>query len=58
MCNSIDLEDEYHFLLICNMYTDIRRKYINKIYYENPSVLKFIELVQSKDATVLNNLCT
>ena len=39
------------------MYTDIRRKYINKYYYENPSVLKFIELVQSKHATVLNNLC-
>jgi len=39
------------------MLTDIRRKYINKNYYENPSVLKFIELVQSKDATVLNNLC-
>jgi len=38
------------------MYTDIRRKYINKYYYENQSVLKFIEL-QSKDASVLNNLC-
>ena len=56
-CNSIDLEDEYHFLLICNMYTDIRRKYINTYYYKTPSVLKFIELVQSTDATVLNNLC-
>ena len=39
------------------MYTDIRRKYINKYYYKNPSVLKFIELVPSKDATVLNKLC-
>jgi len=59
ICNSIDLEDKYHFLLICNMYTytDIRRQYINKYYYENPSVLKLIELVQSKDATILNNLC-
>ena len=25
--------------------------------YKNPSVLKFIKLVQSNDATVLNNLC-
>jgi len=58
ICNSIDLEGEYHFLLICNiMYTDIRRKYINKYYYKNPSVLKFIKRVKSKDATVLNNLC-
>jgi len=32
ICNSIDLENEYHFLLICNTYTDIRRKYINKYY--------------------------
>ena len=39
------------------MYTDIRRKYINKYYYKNPSVLKFIKRVKSKDATVLNNLC-
>jgi len=57
ICNSIDLEDEYHFLLICNMYTDIRKKNIDKCYYEKPSVLKYIELVQSEDATVLNNLC-
>jgi len=38
------------------MYTDIRRKYINKYYYQNPSVLKCIELVQSNDGTVLDNL--
>ena len=25
-CNSLDLEDEYHFILICPCYIDIRKK--------------------------------
>ena len=36
---------------------DIRKNYIKKYNQKNPSVLKFIELGRSKDATVFNNLC-
>ena len=43
MCNSGEIEDEYHFLIICNAYKDIRVKYINKYYYTKPSVMKFIQ---------------
>jgi hypothetical protein len=31
MCNKKSVEDEYHFILECDRYTDIRCKYINKI---------------------------
>ena len=28
MCNNNDIEDEYHFILECSKYVEIRRKYI------------------------------
>jgi len=60
ICNSIDLEDEYHFLLICNMYTDIRRKYIDKRNYEKSSVLKCLNLfnlIMLLYSIICENMC-
>ena len=42
LCNRNDLEDEYHFTLICPSYTDLRQQYIQRYFYVNPSVLKCI----------------
>ena len=44
-CNKLD--DEYHFLLECNLYTDNRNRYIKKYYWRRPSMLKCIELMTS-----------
>ena len=47
LCDSEDIEDEYHVTLVCQQFKDlIRAKYINKYYYTRPSMLKFIELMQ------------
>ena len=35
-----DIEDEYHFILICPTYRDIRKKFIKKYYWSNPSLYK------------------
>ena len=54
MCN--DIEDEYHFVIICTKYFDLRVKYIPKIYYTRPSMYKFLKLVNSDDYTLLKKL--
>ena len=51
-----DLEDEFHFILICPCYSDTRKKFIRKYFYKNPSMFKFIELLKSDNRTNIVNL--
>ena len=44
-CNT--LEDEYHFIIECTLYSDIRNMYLNRYYTVNPYMYKFIQLVNS-----------
>ena len=54
ICNV--LEDEFHFLLECPIYTNIRKMYIKKFYWKNPNILKFTELLKSENENVLKKL--
>lgn len=56
LCNSPDIEDEYHFVLICPVFDVLRKKYIQRFYFNRPNVYKFIQLMQSNNENVLNNL--
>ena len=58
LCDKNDLEDEYQFTLICPVYSDIRKQYIQKYYYVRPSVItcKFITLMNSTNRKIPNNL--
>ena len=55
-CNTGDIEDEFHFIVICPLYTDIRKIYIDRYYYKKPSVFKFTELMNSSDDVKLLKL--
>ena len=55
-CNLNDIEDEFHFTLICSAYENLRKQYIDKYFYTRPSVYKFITLINSVKLKVLNNL--
>lgn len=55
-CNMNSIENEYHFLLVCPHYIDIRRKYFAPYYCRWPSMRKFISLMQSKYTRTVNNL--
>ena len=46
-CGTRDIEDEYHFICICSCYVVIRRKYLHKDLYQNPSMFKFINYLNS-----------
>ena len=43
-CNLREIEDEYHFVLICPAFSDLREKYIKSYYYKKPSFFKLVQL--------------
>jgi len=56
ICNK--LEDEYHFIIECSFYTDLRRIYIPRYYWCNPNMYKLQELFCSKNRNVILKLST
>ena len=50
------LEDEYHFVIECNRYVELRKKYIPKYYWQRPSMIKFVELLNTTNKKLLRNL--
>ena len=50
------LEDEFHFLFECELYSDLRYRYL-KIYVRNrPNILKLKELMSSSNKKIICNL--
>ena len=56
ICKSSDIEDEFHFVIVCPKYKWIRQRYIPRYYYVRPSMAKFLELVSVTNIDVLNKL--
>ena len=56
LCNKSDIEVEYHFVLVCPVYSILRQKYIRPCYYSRSSVYKLILLMQTKQQGVLQKL--
>ena len=54
VCGS--LEDEFHFILQCSLYTDLRKKYIKPYFWKRPNVPKFVELMTSENRIIIRNL--
>ena len=50
------VEDEFHFLIECPLYTELRRKYIPNYYYRRPSMLKLVELINTHNSRLLKKL--
>ena len=38
------------------MYTELRRKYLPKYYHQRPNMLKFVELMSSKNSNIITKL--
>ena len=56
VCPKNDIEDEFHFILVCPLYDHIREQYIHKYFYKRPSVFKLIELINSTRSTTITSL--
>ena len=57
LCSLNDIEDEFHFTLICPIYKDLRLTYIPRFYINNPSMYKFIELLNSSNKKKYFQIC-
>ena len=56
LCDNNQVESEFHFLLICPLYSDIRQKYLSKYYYTWPTLNKFRMLMNTNSRVKLNKL--
>ena len=56
LCDLADIEDEFHFILICPLYNDLRNSYIKKYYYRTPCVFKLVQLLSCNNVTELCKL--
>ena len=54
VCNI--LEDEFHFIFECPVYSDLRKLYIDKYYINRPSMFKLIELFNTDRKKQIRNL--
>ena len=52
----VEVEDEFHYVLKCSIFNDLRRKYIKIYYRHNPSVFKLIQLLSTDNVKDLCNL--
>ena len=50
------VEDEFHFIIECKLYEDLREEYIKRYFWARPNIQKFIELLQSENKKTIKNL--
>ena len=53
ICNSHELEDEYHFVFNCKPYHLLRNRYIKTYFRARPSMYKFIDLLSTQNTNEL-----
>ena len=56
LCNIDDVEDEYHVILICPFYNNIRNTHIPRYVWTSPSMFKCVQLLNETSKQVLVKL--
>ena len=56
ICNMNEIGDEFHYLFICPTFHPHRNNYLNNYYITNPNMIKFSQLLQSNNITILKKL--
>lgn len=55
-CHLNTVENEYHFLLVCPLYRDLRQKYFKNYYCHWPTLNKYDDLMSKKSKQLILNL--
>ena len=50
------LEDEFHFLLECPLYHELKNPYIKSYYWKRLNMPKFIELIKTENKIEIRNV--
>ena len=59
LCYMNEIEDEYHFILQCQIYENIQiygKQYIKKYFYRNSSIYKLLQLLSTENIKELRGL--
>ena len=56
LCSMDVVEDDYHFLLTCPAYSDIRKRLLSKYYCRWLSINKFIKLLRDDQNSIIKRL--
>ena len=56
LCSLNTIENEYHFLLVCPKYYELRRKFLKPYYCRWPNLNKFDQLLSTVNKTEILNL--
>ena len=55
LCNS-DVGDKFHYLFACPSFENERKLYLKQYFYRRPNILKFSELISTRNTTRLKML--
>ena len=55
-CNMNMVETEYHFLLVCPKYRELRHNFLKRYYCHWPNLFKFENIMSSQCNKTINNL--
>ena len=55
-CGLDCVENEFHFLLVCKAFTDLRNQYFHPRYHNYPSLTSNVNLMNSESYHTLSNL--
>lgn len=55
LCNTNNVEDEFHFMFKCEVYSTLRKKYIKRLYSNRPSMFKLLQIFQCDNSLELVN---
>ena len=55
-CNMNQIENEYHFLLVCPYYNELRTQFLPRYFNVWPTINKFISVMQSSQKSRIVNL--
>ena len=58
LCGNVELGDEFHYMFKCSYFKRQRKKCIPVKYLKNPNVLKFHELMNTEDMSLLTKVAT
>ena len=56
ICNLNDIGDEYHYIMTCTFFNEIRELYLPAYFKNRPSVFKFVNLMNTTKPKILFNL--
>ena len=49
VCDSNEIEDEFHFMFKCIHYVQLRQTYIKRYYRVKPSIFKLVQLLNTQN---------